>query len=193
MLSSLIAVIAGCLSWTFAEYALHNWAGHVARGRNHLSRDHLKHHANNRYFSPSGHKALAALAAAAVIAPLAVLVAGTVAGICYTIAFVAAYLAYEIMHRRAHTHPPRTRYGRWQRKHHFHHHFAAPKKNHGVTTPWFDMLLRSYERPGRVRVPERHAMDWLVDPRTGDVFDAYRDDYCIARVRPRQGVESATS
>ena len=39
---TLIAVfVAGLLAWTFAEYAIHNWYGHLGKGRNEFSREHL--------------------------------------------------------------------------------------------------------------------------------------------------------
>ena len=44
-------------------------------------------------------------------------------GVACTLGFVAMYLLYEVLHRRAHTHPPRGFYSRMMRKHHFFHHF----------------------------------------------------------------------
>jgi sterol desaturase/sphingolipid hydroxylase (fatty acid hydroxylase superfamily) len=80
------------------------------------------------------------------------------------------YLAYEWVHRRAHTHRGVGAYGRFLRRHHFHHHFGNPRVNHGVTSPVWDVVLGTFETPERIRVPEKLCMRWLVDPHTGDVF-----------------------
>ena len=39
--SILLPAALGALTWTFAEYALHNWVGHGRRGRGEFSR-HVK-------------------------------------------------------------------------------------------------------------------------------------------------------
>jgi hypothetical protein len=44
---------------------------------------------------------------------------------------------------------PRTRlgwYGRWARGHHFHHHFVDARVNYGVTSPVWDVVLRTRRR-----------------------------------------------
>lgn len=40
---------------------------------------------------------------------------------------VGAYVSYEVMHRRKHTHPGFGPYGRYTRRHHFYHHFVDPR------------------------------------------------------------------
>ena len=44
MLEIVTAVIVGMFSWSFAEYGIHNWVGHLGRGKNPFSREHLRHH-----------------------------------------------------------------------------------------------------------------------------------------------------
>ena len=63
------------------------------------------------------------------------------------------------------------------RRHHFHHHFHNPKRNHGVTSPLWDLLFRTYERPAVVRVPMKHAMGWLVEQGGLRVRPEYLGDY----------------
>ncbi|RMH41247.1 MAG: hypothetical protein D6689_11525 [Deltaproteobacteria bacterium] len=171
-----IAVAAGAFGWTFAEYALHNWYGHRARGRNDFSREHLAHHARVMYFAPARKKVAGAAIMTALAAPVAVVVAGAAHGAAAVAGFLAAYIAYEWLHRRAHTHAPIGRYGRWLRKHHFYHHFGDPRHNHGVTSPLWDILFRTYTPVGRVRVPRAMAMPWLVDA-SGAVRPEFASDY----------------
>ncbi|MCP4447854.1 MAG: hypothetical protein GY811_21330 [Myxococcales bacterium] len=112
-----IRLVLGVLTWSFAEYALHNWYGHLAKGRNRFSREHLKHHTNGQYFAPTWEKAIAASIALAIATPVTLWIAGPLIGLSYATAFAATYLAYEWFHRRCHTHAPKTRYGAWLRKH----------------------------------------------------------------------------
>jgi hypothetical protein len=86
------------------------------------------------------------------------------------------YFAYEVAHRRTHTHPPRHRYGRWARRNHLHHHFGAPKRNFGVTTPLWDRLSGTFDEPEVVTVPRRMAPGWLLDDQ-GEVKPEFADDY----------------
>ena len=64
-------------------------------------------------------------------------------------------LGYEVLHRRAHTRPPRGTYGRWRRRNHFAHHFANPRRALGVTTPVWDLVFATRLPIERVRVPRR--------------------------------------
>lgn len=181
MFAVALAAVIGFLSWSFAEYAIHNWVGHLGRGRNEFSREHLAHHRDGNYFATTAKKAWMALPVVAAMGPLAVLIGGWLLGVVYTAAFLGTYVGYEVLHRRCHTHAPRNAYARWARRHHFHHHFASPKRNHGVTSPLWDLIFRTYDRPGVVKVPAKHAMTWLVDPATGEVYDRYARDYVITR------------
>ena len=88
---------------------------------------------------------------------------GPAAGWGLGVGYVVAYFTYEAIHGIAHCFAPRTRYGRWYRKHHFHHHFAEPLRNQGVTTPVWDKVFGTFSEPGQVQVPRRMAMRWLLD------------------------------
>lgn len=182
MIAMVLAAAAGVVVWSFAEYALHHWYGHLPRGRNEFSREHLAHHANGNYFTATARKARTAGPAISGVALLACLALGPTRGLAFAAGFLAAYIGYELVHRRAHTRAPIGRYGRWLRRHHFHHHFRNPKSNHGVTSPIWDLVFGTFERPATVRVPRRHAMTWLVDDQ-GRVRDRYAADYQLGRRR----------
>ncbi|GIW72427.1 MAG: hypothetical protein KatS3mg102_1969 [Planctomycetota bacterium] len=178
--------VAGALVWSFLEYALHDWYGHRPRGRNEFSREHLSHHADTRYFSPAAKKLKLAVPVLGLAAALAIPLAGAAAGCAFTAALALSWLGYEVLHRRIHTHPPRGPYGRWARRHHLHHHFANPRANHGVTSPLWDLVFGTWERPARIVVPQRQAMPWLCDPKTGGVRPEYAADYEVRRPRGRR-------
>lgn len=156
-----IGVAAGLLFWSLAEYLIHRFDGHQARGRTHFSREHLAHHALADHFAPTGVFARAAVPVALIVGLALTLLWSSAAGLAAAVAFLAGCTAHEWLHRRFHARPPRTRYGRWARKHHFHHHFKSPRANHGVTSPLWDWVFGTLESPERVAVPESHAMPWL--------------------------------
>ncbi len=170
------ALLVGAFAWTLVEYVLHRVVfhefSHAALG----AREHRRHHAEPDYFAPAWQKALAGLVATGLMLPGASLAAGPAIGAAFTSGFIAMYLAYEVLHRRCHTHPPRGAYGRWRRRNHFAHHFADPRRGHGVTTPIWDHLFGTALRVDRLRVPRRLTMRWLVE-REGCVRAPFAADY----------------
>ena len=176
------AAIAGAVSWTAAEYGLHRFVMHEMRGRGLASVEHLKHHADVTYFSPAPKKIASAAVTTAVAYPLATAVAGRRWATAFTAGLIGMYFGYEVAHRRTHTHPPTNRYGRWARRSHMHHHFGAPMRNFGVTSPVWDVVCGTYDEPGVVTVPRRMAPVWLLDE-TGDVRAEFGGDYMVKGAR----------
>ncbi len=169
---------AGAVGWTALEYALHRFAMHELRGKGLASREHLKHHADVTYFTPTSKKLLSAAVTTAGVLPVSWRVTGRRRGVAFTSGLIAMYFAYEVLHRRTHTHPPATEYGRWMRRSHLHHHFGSPMRNFGVTTPVWDRLVGTYDEPGVVTVPRRMAPEWMVDA-SGAVRAAHAADYVV--------------
>lgn len=176
MTTLLLSAAAGAFTWTLIEYVLHRVVFHELSSAALGAQEHRQHHARPDYFAPAWQKALAALAASAVILPAAWLAAGIGVAASFTGGFIAMYVAYELLHRRCHTHPPRGPYGRWRRRNHFAHHFADPRRGHGVTTPLWDHVFGTRLPVERVRVPRRLAMRWLLDER-GEVRPPFEADY----------------
>jgi sterol desaturase/sphingolipid hydroxylase (fatty acid hydroxylase superfamily) len=184
------AFCAGAFFWSFSEYVLHRWF-HVARGSNMASREHLGHHARRLYsigviswlawagVFVVGLGAIPLLAWILLPYPVALAVGA---------GWVVAYFVYELIHALNHLRAPRTAYGRWTRRSHFHHHFGAPMRNFGVTVPLWDIVFRTYERPSRVVVPRRLAMVWLLDEE-GEVRAEHRDEYVVRGTRTEIGPE----
>ena len=185
-LTAVSALLAGAATWSFTEYALHRFLGHDRRTMpNFFSVEHTRHHSEGNYFAPSWKKGLAALAFSIAVFALTSLLVTAAVSAAYTAGFVATYVAYEVVHRRAHTHEGRGRYGRFLRRHHFHHHFENPRANHGVTSPVWDFVFGTWESATEIRVPEKLAMRWLVDPSTGEVWGRLAGHYrIVARRHP---------
>lgn len=181
LLTFALAFPTGWLLWTFGEYVLHRFAMHHLHGKGIMSREHLEHHVTsgwsfdvNHILSWTGMLLVGAL----LWAPLGWLVAGPVAGVTVAVGWAFGYFFYEYQHAVAHLRPPRTRYQRWLRVHHFHHHFGAPMANHGVSIGLWDVVFGTNERPTQVRVPRRLVLPWLVDE-AGEVRPELADDYVL--------------
>ena len=163
MTSFIASFVAGLAGWTLLEYAIHFWLGHLPRGRILISSEHLKHHGDILYFTPLRLKIRGAVPVLAVL----LLVVGGVLGLSAGLGFVAAvslgWVTYESLHQSIHVNGPRGPYGRWAARHHLSHHFNRPNSNHGVTTPIWDLVFRTYAPVQRVRVPKRSlaSVPWL--------------------------------
>lgn len=177
-MSVIVAGALGALTWTLLEYMIHRWMGHDRRfRRTPFGIEHVRHHSEGNYFSPSWKKVIIASVVAAFVSLPAIAIAGPTHGLAYVGGLVVFYTAYEVLHRREHTCAGIGPYGRWARRHHFHHHFVDPHKNHGVTSPLWDLVFGTYEQPTVIPVPRKLSMSWLVDPATGDVHPAFASTY----------------
>lgn len=177
--TTLLALALGAFLWTFLEYVFHRWLGHRWK-KNIFGKEHTRHHSQGDYFAPAWKKAGAALIFVGVMAGPAVWIAGFVHGGAFTVGFAGFYLTYEWLHRRDHTHAGIGFYGRWARRHHFYHHFGDPSKNHGVTSPIWDVVFGTYATPTKIIVPEKLKMRWLTQD-SGEVWPEFAEQYEIRR------------
>jgi hypothetical protein len=193
--------LLGGAAWTASEYAIHRFVGHGPKrtpaatrlGRltprglaAEFNREHLAHHTDPSYFAPTERKVLAAAATVPAIAAVLAPVIGPRRALSFAGGFAVTYGAYEVLHRRVHTHPPRGAYGRWLRRNHLHHHHRTPRANHGVTTPFWDHVALTHQPPERLRVPRRSAPPWLVGD-DGRVRPELAADYELVGAGAREG------
>jgi len=178
----IVAAAAGVLTWTFLEYCIHRWMGHDRRFRKTpFGVEHIRHHAEGDYFAPTWKKMSVAAFAIAILSPPAILIVGAPIGLAYVIGLISFYGVYELHHRRDHTHPGFGPYGRWARRHHFHHHFVDARTNHGVTTPLWDLAFGTYRKATIIKVPPKLAMAWLLDPVTKAIRAEYAGTYQLGK------------
>jgi sterol desaturase/sphingolipid hydroxylase (fatty acid hydroxylase superfamily) len=169
---------AGLLTWSFAEYILHRFMGHACKGRNRFSREHLAHHSDPTYFTPTSQKALLALFWFAAIFGLSRLALSDSQAGTFTVGFVGLYIFYEVLHRRIHTAAPMGLYGSMVRKHHLSHHFTDARLRHGVTSRIWDRVFRTHQPIAVVRVPRKLATSWMLAP-SGELRECYADSYVL--------------
>jgi len=176
-----IGFIAGFLAWGLGEYVLHRFAMHELHGKGIMSREHLQHHVKADWnFGPM---MLLSWLGIVVVGSLGLLPIGWFAvslpfGIALALGWAVGYFFYEYQHAAAHLKAPRGRYSTMVRHHHFHHHFGHPMANHGVTTPFWDIVFRTREKPELVRVPRRLVMAWMIDD-DGELLPAYQGHYLL--------------
>jgi len=182
ILGVIAAVVCGIATWTLLEYMIHRWMGHDRRfRRTPFGIEHIRHHAEGNYFAPTWKKLIIAAVVGVGACYPAIAIAGRTAGIAYVAGLICFYGVYEWLHRRDHTHAGIGPYARWQRKHHFHHHFVDPSTNHGVTTPLWDLVFGTYRTPTTIKVPPKLCMAWLLDPATGDVRAEHAATYQLGK------------
>jgi dihydroceramide fatty acyl 2-hydroxylase len=147
---------AGLFVWTLTEYLVHRFAFHLAptsRGRRRVQFIiHGIHHADpddrTRLVMPPA----PAIAASAALYGLFRAVLGPAWVEPFFACFIAGYLAYDYTHFAIHCRRPRTRVGRYLRRHHMLHHFVTPDARWGVSSPLWDWIFHSTGRlPRRPR------------------------------------------
>ena len=173
------AFLLGIVLWPALEYGLHRILAHTVTFKNKFRTEHLKHHAHRDYFAGGLNKLLAAVPSSAAMFLAAWAVSGAIAAaLAFTVGFLASYLFYEWVHKRFHTHAPPHALGLRLRKHHFLHHFADPRSNHGVTTTLFDHVFGTLRTAEQVAIPKAFVPLWMLEPgHPGLIAAAYRRDF----------------
>lgn len=146
--------------------------------------EHLRHHRQAGYFSPTSKKIATALPIVLGLGAVSLWFAGPVPDLGFTGAFLASYATYEVLHRRLHTVAPRGPVGRYLHRHRLAHHHSSPRYNHGVTSPLWDLVFRTYRTPARIRVPQSKAEAWMIDG-SGTLHAEYPDAYELITRRPQ--------
>jgi hypothetical protein len=196
--------LLGGAAWSASEYAIHRFVGHGPKRATprsllarltpkglaaEFNREHLAHHSDPTYFAPTHRKLLAAAVAVPTVTAALLPIIGPRRAASFAIGFTLTYGAYEVLHRRIHTHPPKGRYSRWMRRHHLDHHYKSPRANHGVTSPVWDFAFGTAKPVERIRVPRKTAPAWLTDER-GRVRPELARDY---ELTPPAGDVTATT
>jgi 4-hydroxysphinganine ceramide fatty acyl 2-hydroxylase len=174
----LITFITGIICWTFLEYVMHRFLGHVHKGRNFFKAEHTQHHSKANYFAPAWKKSIAAAFVFALFFSVLNLVAPALHVLAFLTGLFGMYAFYEYVHFRYHSKDPLLFIFITFRKHHFYHHFHNPKTNHGVTTRFWDRVFGTFVRVEQVKVPRKMTMQWLTD---GDVIkEIYSADFSFS-------------
>jgi dihydroceramide fatty acyl 2-hydroxylase len=149
----------GLLVWSFTEYAIHRFVFHLAPSSPGYKRLQFVIHGVHHEHPDDPWRLLMPPAPAAAVAGILYglfrMVLGPSWGDPFFASFLVGYLAYDYTHLYLHVGSPRTRLGRYLRRHHMRHHFVTPDARWGVTSPLWDWVFRTTgERPAsRSRIP----------------------------------------
>lgn len=145
------------------DYAWHAWVAHARRPLP-TRAEHLEHHRTahtegdpiGEIRDNAGLVGKAGVTIAAALSPLL----GPGAAFPLAAGLAAGYVAITLSHARMHVRAPRTRWEEWMWRFHFHHHYANPRANYGLTSPIFDFVFRTAEVPEQVTIPEEALPHW---------------------------------
>jgi hypothetical protein len=144
--------VTGIFLWSFAEYMIHRFILHLPFNHRIIrflfTGFHTAHHqgTENPHFLVDrvAHTYPVFLLILAVMLSLNFGLAGN---FCETLGLMpgilGGYLLYNYVHFAAHRFKPKTAYARWYRANHHRHHFQNQERHFGVTSPFWDILLRT--------------------------------------------------
>jgi dihydroceramide fatty acyl 2-hydroxylase len=137
----------GMLTWTLAEYVLHRWVFHWTNETQWGKRVHFLLHGVHHDFPNDKDRLVMPLPTSL---PLALLfftlftsLLGARVGEPFFAGFVIGYLFYDGTHYFVHHFTPRSRWGKFLRRHHLTHHFADHDGGFGVSSPLWDYVFRT--------------------------------------------------
>lgn len=133
--------------WTLAEYVLHRWLLHWQSWHGRGQRLHFVLHGVH-HVHPSD--PLRVVFPPVTGIPIAVvffvafdLMFGVRAWPLIAAGFVSGYLVFDLIHAWVHTGKARSRPGRFLQARHMRHHFRDETKNFGVSSPLWDLILKT--------------------------------------------------
>lgn len=152
---SLLLGLLGVFLWTFVEYALHRFAFHYvprsATGRRLHFLAHGIHHLDPWDGTRLVFPPLAGAGVAAVLFGLLVVAVGLERAFPTMAGLLSGYIVYDMTHYYTHHARPKTRWGKFLRAYHLAHHHKHWNAMYGVSSPLWDVILRT----GRPRDPAR--------------------------------------
>jgi hypothetical protein len=144
----------GVLAWTLLEYVLHRTVFHFAPRAHFQSK--LRQFMMHGYHHQFPNDPWRLVAPPLMSWPIAMvvwmlyrlalgpdLVWAAFGGTC------GGYLAYDWTHYYTHHFTPTTALGRFLRRTHMIHHFANPDANHGISSPLWDFVFRTFQARGQ--------------------------------------------
>jgi len=139
-----LLAVGGVLFWTLTEYWLHRKFFHWTRPERLHFIIHGAHHMYPNDYGRVVFPPTASLALGAVFYLIFLAVLGYGMTLPFFGGFVVGYLWYDMTHFWVHVGKPRSRYGRFVRRHHMLHHFSQPEHKFGVSTPLWDFVFGTY-------------------------------------------------
>jgi sterol desaturase/sphingolipid hydroxylase (fatty acid hydroxylase superfamily) len=139
--------VTGAFTWSLSEYVLHRWVFHWTNDTPWGKRVHFLLHGVHHDFPNDKDRLVMPLPTSV---PLAVIfyslfhfTMGAAAAGPFFAGFTIGYLFYDGTHYFVHHFTPKSRWGKFLRKHHMTHHFADHDGGFGVSSPLWDYVFRT--------------------------------------------------
>lgn len=162
VLSILLLLIVGFLSWSPIEYVLHRFIFHYnsrsSLGRKLLYHAHISHHDNPEAISRHITSLLLSAPVASIYWLIVFLGTGSRATASYLfIGMAAGYFGYQWVHFQCHHGKSRLRFLRYLRRYHLLHHYQTQDLRFGVTSPLIDLIFGTFRpiMPARLNINRR--------------------------------------
>lgn len=144
--ASLLLYAAGLLAWSLFEYVMHRGSFHrEPHTEPQLAFAYLMHGVHHAYPDDSRRwmmPLVVSVPLALALYAIFTLVLGRFGAGVYA-GFVHGYLTYDLLHYFIHRGHMPTRLGRFLRRYHLAHHYAAPDRHFGVSSPLWDLVFRT--------------------------------------------------
>jgi sterol desaturase/sphingolipid hydroxylase (fatty acid hydroxylase superfamily) len=144
-----LRMLLGIATWSLFEYLMHRYAFHfVPRSSLGVAMAYLSHGVHHAY-PRDPHRLLMPLVVSLPVSALIGIAGFGLFGLRpspFLAGFAIGYLSYDLIHHHLHQYEgdrSATRIVTWLRKYHFQHHFAAPDRQFGVSTPFWDYIFRT--------------------------------------------------
>jgi sterol desaturase/sphingolipid hydroxylase (fatty acid hydroxylase superfamily) len=152
-LSTAALFALGALIWSLTEYLLHRFVFHWTRDTAFGRRLHFLVHGVHHDYPNDKDRLVMPLGASIPIGILFYLLyyftVGPVLGEPIYAGMALGYMAYDGTHYAVHHFRPRTRLGRYVRRHHMLHHHLDHSGGFGVSSPLWDLILGTMPTPKR--------------------------------------------
>ncbi len=145
-----LAILAGIILWTFAEYTLHRFVFHYHPTKTQLKRlvflFHGIHHAQPQSKTRLVMPPVVSIPMAFVFYALFSWIFGAILGWAHWVdplfvGFMTGYLTYDVIHYATHHFPMRSGLLKAIKRHHMQHHYKSPDKRFGVSSPFWDIFF----------------------------------------------------
>ncbi|NGY03643.1 sterol desaturase family protein [Solimonas terrae] len=142
--------VGGMLTWTPTEYVLHRWAFHYEPRAQWSQRLHFIIHGVHHDYPNDAYRLVmppsASLPITMMFYGLFYLVLPASGLQSFVAGFMSGYVAYDLMHYALHHASWRMPWFAWLKRNHMQHHFVEPDRRYGVSSPLWDIVLRSRGR-----------------------------------------------
>lgn len=139
--------VAGLAAWSLVEYVMHRFSFHHSpQTERQLAFGYLMHGVHHAYPDDSRRWVMplvATLPIGVVLLTCACLAFG-ILGLPAFAGFMHGYFAYDTLHWTIHRNARGSRLVRYLRKYHLQHHYAAPDRHFGVSSPLWDVFFGTW-------------------------------------------------